>query len=389
MQEKLYIFRMNTKVIYGNNFVNRISQCVQELNGKKILIVTDPGIEKAGILQKLTLPLEQSGYTYVIYSNVIPNPDIPTIEKGAVLARENEVDLIIAIGGGSAIDAAKGINILYTNGGNLKDYAGMEKVPKKALPLIAIPTTCGTGSEVTWATVITDPVEKFKFAVLSPQNIPNIAIIDPLLMSSLPPRLIASTGMDALTHAIEAYVSVKAQPMSDAFGLHAIELISENLRKAVLHHDNLENISKMAIASTMAGAAFSNGLLGLVHAMAHPLGGVFNIPHGIANAVLLPYVMKFNMTAAPERFAKIAQLMGENIQGLNTLECAKKSLDAVLKLSADIGIPNNLKDIGVDLSLLDKLAADTMKSGNVFSNPRRNNIDDVKNIFIEAYDGRI
>jgi alcohol dehydrogenase class IV len=210
-----------------------------------------------------------------------------------------------------------------------------------------------------------------------------------MLMSNLPPNLTASTGMDALTHALEAYVSVKSQHLSDSLAIYAIELISDNLRKAVLYQDNIENISNMAIASTIAGVAFSNGLLGLVHAMAHPLGGMFNIPHGVANAILLPYVMKFNITSNPNKFAKIAEAMGEDITGLNEMEAGKKSLDAVVKLSRDVGIPDNLKDVGMDISKIDKLAEDSMKSGNVFSNPRKNTIDDIKQIFKDAYEGNL
>jgi len=347
------------------------------------------GIKKAGIVERLIKFLKEENINYTIYDEVVANPPIQVVEKGAKLARETNTDLIITIGGGSSIDVGKGINVLLTNGGDIKDYIGVEKVSQPTLPLIAIPTTCGTGSEVTWSTVITDPEEQFKFAILSSQNIPEIAIIDPTIMVSLPPELIASTGMDALTHAIEAYVSVKAQPFSDALAIYAINLISSNLRKAVLYQDNLEYVGKMAIASTMAGAAFTNGFLGLVHAMSHTLGGVFDIPHGIANAILLPYVMKFNMIAAPQKFAKIAEAMGENIKGLNVLEAAEKALNAVVKLSTDIGIPNNLRDVGMDPNMIEKLAADSMRSGNVLTNPRKNTIEDVKTLFRNAYDGKL
>jgi len=388
-QDRISIFRMKTKVIYGNNAIKDIGTYVRELKGTRVLIVTDQGIKKAGIVERLIKFLKEENINYTIYDEVVANPPIQVVEKGAKLARETNTDLIITIGGGSSIDVGKGINVLLTNGGDIKDYIGVEKVSQPTLPLIAIPTTCGTGSEVTWSTVITDPEEQFKFAILSSQNIPEIAIIDPTIMVSLPPELIASTGMDALTHAIEAYVSVKAQPFSDALAIYAINLISSNLRKAVLYQDNLEYVGKMAIASTMAGAAFTNGFLGLVHAMSHTLGGVFDIPHGIANAILLPYVMKFNMIAAPQKFAKIAEAMGENIKGLNVLEAAEKALNAVVKLSTDIGIPNNLRDVGMDPNMIEKLAADSMRSGNVLTNPRKNTIEDVKTLFRNAYDGKL
>jgi alcohol dehydrogenase class IV len=384
--KKPTVFRMKTEVVHGCNVLNNILEYIEKFKAKNIFVVTDEGIVKAGLIEKLEKILNQKNVTF---DGVLPNPPIPVVEKGVLEAKKNNTDLIIAIGGGSSIDVAKAINIVLTNGGDIIDYSGVDKVNKATLPLIAIPTTCGTGSEVTWSTVITNPDEEFKFAVLSNENFPDVAIIDTMLMSNLPPNLTASTGMDALTHALEAYVSVKSQHLSDSLAIYAIELISDNLRKAVLYQDNIENISNMAIASTIAGVAFSNGLLGLVHAMAHPLGGMFNIPHGVANAILLPYVMKFNITSNPNKFAKIAEAMGEDITGLNEMEAGKKSLDAVVKLSRDVGIPDNLKDVGMDISKIDKLAEDSMKSGNVFSNPRKNTIDDIKQIFKDAYEGNL
>jgi alcohol dehydrogenase class IV len=387
--KKPTVFRMKTEVVHGCNVLNNILEYIEKFKAKNIFVVTDEGIVKAGLIEKLEKILNQKNIKHVTFDGVLPNPPIPVVEKGVLEAKKNNTDLIIAIGGGSSIDVAKAINIVLTNGGDIIDYSGVDKVNKATLPLIAIPTTCGTGSEVTWSTVITNPDEEFKFAVLSNENFPDVAIIDTMLMSNLPPNLTASTGMDALTHALEAYVSVKSQHLSDSLAIYAIELISDNLRKAVLYQDNIENISNMAIASTIAGVAFSNGLLGLVHAMAHPLGGMFNIPHGVANAILLPYVMKFNITSNPSKFAKIAEVMGENITGLNEMEAGKKSLDAVVKLSRDVGIPDNLKDVGMDISKIDKLAEDSMKSGNVFSNPRKNTIDDIKQIFKDAYEGNL
>jgi alcohol dehydrogenase class IV len=387
--KKPTVFRMKTEVVHGCNVLNNILEYIEKFKAKNIFVVTDEGIVKAGLIEKIEKILNQTNIKHVTFDGVLPNPPIPVVEKGVLEAKKNNTDLIIAIGGGSSIDVAKAINIVLTNGGDIIDYSGVDKVNKATLPLIAIPTTCGTGSEVTWSTVITNPDEEFKFAVLSNENFPDVAIIDTMLMSNLPPNLTASTGMDALTHALEAYVSVKSQHLSDSLAIYAIELISDNLRKAVLYQDNIENISNMAIASTIAGVAFSNGLLGLVHAMAHPLGGMFNIPHGVANAILLPYVMKFNITSNPSKFAKIAEVMGENITGLNEMEAGKKSLDAVVKLSRDVGIPDNLKDVGMDISKIDKLAEDSMKSGNVFSNPRKNTIDDIKQIFKDAYEGNL
>ncbi len=387
--KKIQTFLMKTKIVSGENLTSHVGEYVKELNGKNIMIVTDPGIINAGLLKRLEKNLKDMSIDFTIYSEVVSNPIISSIEKGAEIAKEAKTDLFIALGGGSSIDTAKGINILLSNGGGIKNYAGANKVQKPTCPLIAIPTTCGTGSEVTWSTVVSDPEQGYKFPVLTTHVMPDIAIIDPTLMSSLPSKLIASTGMDALTHALEAYVSTNAQPISDALAIHAIELISNNLRQAVHYQENQNYISEMAIASTIAGIALNMPMLGLVHAMATPLGGIFNIPHGIANAVLLPYVMKFNLVACPERFAKIAQVMGEKVERLTTLEAAEKAFKAVQKLSSDVGIPNNLKDIGMDISKLEKLAEDSMKSGNCNTNPRKNSIDEVKAIFCDAYEGQL
>lgn len=389
MSNDITIFRMNTKIITGFDSVSNIAEYVHELKGNRIMVVTDPGIVKSGALDKLKKALEQANLFYIVYDNVVPNPPIPLVEQGAEIAKKESIDLFIAVGGGSPMDVAKGINVLITNGGKVRDFVGQEKVKTPTFPLIAIPTTCGTGSEVTRSACITDLETQEKLVIISSYVIPQVALIDPTLLQSLPPRVIASTGMDALTHALEAYVSAKAQPLSDALAIYAIELIADNLRKAVHYQKNLENIQNVTIASTMAGIAFTNGFLGLVHAMAHPLGGVFDIPHGVANAILLPYVMKFNLVANYEKFAKIAKVMGENVEGLTAAQAAEKSLTAVLKLSADVGIPANLKAVGADMSKLDKLVADSLVSGNIYTNPRKNTPEDIRNIFLEAYEGTL
>lgn len=387
--ERIDMFLLKTKIMYGINSLNKVGEYIKELKGSKILIVTDPGIIQAGLLSRLTKLLDEADIPYSVYDDVVPNPIISSIEKGAEIARNYGNDLFIAFGGGSSIDTAKGIKILLANGGRIKDYAGAHKVANATLPLIAIPTTCGTGSEVTWSTVVSDPDNEYKFAVLTTHNMPEIAIIDPSLMTSLPAKMVAATGMDAFTHALEAYVSVKADPISEAISLYAMELIAKNLRQAVHSQDNKENIAKMAIASTMGGIALNMPMLGLVHALSTPLGGIYNVPHGIGNALLLPYVMKYNLVSCPEKFAKVAQIMGEKIDGLTTLEAAEKAFRAVVKLSTDVGIPTTIKDLGLDLSRLDKLAEDAMKSYNCQMNPRKNTIEDVKQLYIDAYEGNL
>jgi alcohol dehydrogenase len=254
-------------------------------------------------------------------------------------------------------------------------------------PLVAVPTTAGTGSEVTWFSVLTDPDAKAKIVIATPFIAPNVAMIDPVMTQTMPPEITAFTGMDALTHAVEAYVSAKATPMSDTLALRAIELIGSNLRQAVGNGDNLEARSNMMLGSTIAGMAFANSSVGLVHAMAHALGGWFNIAHGIVNAVLLPPVMEYNLIACPAKYADIAVAMGENIEGLSDIEAAHISVEAIHDLSEDIGIPRDLKKLGADPSLVGQLADETENQRGAYPfNPRKANKTDVIGIFNKVFE---
>ncbi|NLY49677.1 MAG: iron-containing alcohol dehydrogenase, partial [Firmicutes bacterium] len=318
---------------------------------------------------------------------VEPNPSIETVESCYGLYQEPTPDLIIGLGGGSSMDVAKAVAVLATNGGHISDYEGYEKVRVDKRPLVAIPTTAGTGSEVTASTVITDRKRQVKMAIISNKVKPEYALVDPELTLTIPPALTASTGMDALTHAIESYVSKEAIPETQALALHAIRLIGRSIRKAVLYGDDARARDDMMMGSLLAGMAFAISKLGNVHAMAHPLGGIFDVPHGFANAIVLPYVMNFNALAAPELFTDIAQALGGNIHGLSTREAALLAVDLVKELNHDIGIPADLKGFGVNEDALDKLCEDAMISGNIKVNPRRTTVKDIRSLYLQAIRG--
>lgn len=380
-------FTVPTKVRYGFGAAKTIGALSKEVGSRSALIVTDPGLVKAGLVRTISSMLEEEGITFSCYDQVEPNPSIENVEACFAIFQQYKPDVVIGLGGGSSIDTAKAVAVLATNGGHIVDYEGYNKVTRPKKTVIAIPTTAGTGSEVTASSVITDRQRQIKMAVISFNVIPEYALVDPELTLSVPPALTASTGMDALTHAIESYVSKEAIPQSEAFALHAIRLISRSLRRAVFDGDSREARGDMMMGSLLAGMAFAVSKLGNVHAMAHPLGGVFNIPHGIANAVLLPYVMKFNALACPEKFADIAAAMGADVTGLTPREAALKAVALVRELNADIGIPDNLGCLGVTTAALDKLCEDTMRSGNVLINPRKTTVQDIRKLYQDAIAG--
>lgn len=389
MNGNRYEFYLGTRVVFGCGVVAEVGGLIQERFGvRSVYIVTDPGVRRAGLLKKVEDSLNTAGIHYSVFEEVLPNPTIENVEAGLTVL-PGDCGVIVAVGGGSPIDVAKAIAVVATNGGSIKDYEGMNKVKKPKLPVVAVPTTAGTGSEVTASAVITDRTRQRKMAIISQFIPPELAVVDPLLTVSIPPALTASTGMDALTHAIEAYVSRAAMPMTDALALYSIRLIGKNLRRAVFCGGDLSARENMMMASLMAGAAFANARLGLVHAMAHPLGGVFNMPHGVANAILLPYVMRFNALASPAKFKDIAEALGERVDCLSEREAALKAVEAVVKLASDIGIPRSLKEVNISEEQIKKLVEETMVSGNVRVNPRQVTEEDVERLYREAIEGTL
>lgn len=373
---------LNPKVaLMGAGCVKEIGKHAKDLGGTKALIVS--GKSKHG--EKLALDiykiLEASGLEAVIFAGADPNPTDTSAMEGAEIYRKENCNMIIAVGGGSPMDCAKAVGIVVYNGGMINDYEGVGKVTKGTPPLITVNTTAGTASEMTSFTIITDTKRHIKMAIVDPRITPDVAVNDPELMVSMPPALTAATGMDALTHAVEAYVSTMATPTTDAAAIKAIELISKYLREAVAHGEDLRARDMMAHAEYLAGIAFNNASLGYVHSMAHQLGGLYDLPHGVCNAILLPYVEAYNKQVVPERFADIAKAMGENIGGLSPEEAADKAIDAIKKLAADIGIPSGLKELGAKEEDLELLAEHAMQDVCRLTNPRELSKEEIIEIY--------
>ena len=380
--EQVYGFFIPTVTLMGVGAHKEIGKQVKVLGGKKPFICTDKGITKAGITQQIVdLVKQDAGVDCVVFDGAVPNPTDTNVHDGLKVFQDKKCDMIISLGGGSSHDCAKGIGIVSTNGGNIRDYEGVDKSTKPMPPFIAINTTAGTGSEMTRFCIITNTTNHVKMAIVDWRVTPTVAINDPLLMAGMPPGLTAATGMDALTHAVEAYVSIIATPITDACAIKAIELIAGSLRAAVANGADMVARDNMAYAEYLAGMAFNNASLGHVHAMAHQLGGFYNLPHGVCNAILLPHVEKFNLIAKVDRFGDIAMAMGENIEGLSPRAAADKALEAIKKLSADVGIPSGLKELGVKEQDLKTMAENAQKDACGFTNPRCPTLDDVIQIY--------
>jgi len=380
--EQVFGFFIPTVTLMGVGAHKEVGKQVTVFGGKKPFICTDKGITQAGIAQMIIDQVKQNaGVDCVVFDDTVPNPTDTNAHDGLKIFQDEKCDLIISLGGGSAHDCAKGIGILSTNGGSIRDYEGVDKSRKAMPPFIAINTTAGTASEMTRFCIITNTSNHVKMAIIDWRVTPNVAINDPLLMVGMPPSLTAATGMDALTHAVEAYVSTIATPVTDACALKAIDLIANNLRVAVANGSDMTARDNMAYAEYLAGMAFNNASLGYVHAMAHQLGGLYNLPHGVCNAILLPHVEAFNLIAKVDRFGDIARAMGENIEGLSPRAAADKALEAIKKLSADVGIPASLAELGVKEEDLQTMAENAQKDACGLTNPRGTTLNDVISIY--------
>ena len=379
-----YKFFMPAISLMGADCLKDAGDQVGELGFKKALIVTDKVLGQIGIVKKVTDVLDNKSIEYAIYDETKPNPTVKNVNDGLALLKEKECDFVISLGGGSAHDCAKGIALLATNGGEIKDYEGVDKSKKPQLPMVGINTTAGTGSEMTLFAIITDEERHIKMALVDKHLTPIIAVNDPMLMLAMPKSLTAATGMDALTHAIEAYVSTSATPITDACAEKAIELISNYLVNAVENGEDVEARDMMAYAEYLAGMAFNNASLGYVHAMAHQLGGFYNLPHGVCNAILLPHVQEYNKATSASRLAKIAKIMGGNIEGLTDEQGADLCIDMIKSLSQTIGIPEGLGVLGVKESDFETLATNALNDACSLTNPRKGNLEEVIAIFKKA-----
>ncbi|EGT3600407.1 L-threonine dehydrogenase [Clostridium perfringens] len=379
-----YKFFMPAISLMGADCLKDAGEQVAELGFKKALIVTDKVLGQIGIVKKVTDVLDNKDIEYAIYDETKPNPTVKNVNDGLALLKEKECDFVISLGGGSAHDCAKGIALLATNGGEIKDYEGVDKSKKPQLPMVGINTTAGTGSEMTLFAIITDEERHIKMALVDKHLTPIIAVNDPMLMLAMPKSLTAATGMDALTHAVEAYVSTAATPITDACAEKAIELISNYLVNAVENGQDVEARDMMAYAEYLAGMAFNNASLGYVHAMAHQLGGFYNLPHGVCNAILLPHVQEYNKATSASRLAKIAKIMGGNIEGLTDEQGADLCIDMIKSLSQTVGIPEGLGVLGVKESDFETLATNALNDACSLTNPRKGNLEEVIAIFKKA-----
>lgn len=369
---------------FGPGSLQQTAPSLQNLGAKKVIIVTDEGLVKMGIADQVKNLLTENGLEAVIFGGAEPNPTDMNVNAGFAVWLEENCNAIVSLGGGSAHDCAKGIGLLAANGGSIHDFEGVNKSQNPMVPLLAINTTAGTASEMTRFCIITDSSRKVKMAIVDWRVTPAVSINDPELMVGMPPALTAATGMDALTHAIEAYVSTAATPLTDAAALAAIGIITEYLPQAVANGSNMEAREKMAYAQFLAGMAFNNASLGYVHAMAHQLGGYYNLPHGVCNAIILPHVCQFNLIANSSRFRDIAAAMGENVTGLPKMEAGNKAIDAIQKLSSVIGIPSGLAELGVKEDDFRIMAENAQKDACMATNPRLATLQDVINIFHNA-----
>ncbi|MEI6948761.1 iron-containing alcohol dehydrogenase [Paraflavisolibacter sp. H34] len=370
--------------LIGPGAIGEIGVEIKKLGLKKIFLVTDRVLRAVGVVQKVTDVLEAAGLPYVVFDDVKPNPTCKNVHDGLEVFRDSNCDGILSVGGGSPQDAAKAIGLLHTNGGDIVAYEGIGKSVHKSVPIVAVNTTAGTASEVTINYVITDEVRKIKMVMVDPNSLASVAVNDPELMVQKPAGLTAATGMDALTHALEAYITKGAFRLSDTLALEAIRLVGESLEAAVADGTDLEARSGMAWASYIAGLSFSNCGLGIVHSMAHQLGSEYDLPHGVANAILLPYVQEFNAVACPEKFRNIAKALGKDVAGLPEEEAATAAIEVLKGLAEKLHIPK-LSATTFDPADIDKLAAQAMADVCTGGNPRTVTVDDIKAIYRAAY----
>lgn len=383
-----FSFGLATSIRFGVGEVTNIGNEIKNLKATKAFLVADPSLRKSDLLGKLEEPLKGVGIPYVLFEAVEPEPGLKIADNAAALARKEGCDCVIGAGGGSAMDVAKAVAVLVTNKGKAVDYVGLNKVEKPGLPKIMVPTTAGTGSEVSFTAVFINEKTKSKGGINGDYLYPELAILDPALTVSVPPLVTAFTGIDAFTHALESYVSRAAQPFSELWAIEGMRLISQNIRRACCQGDDMEAREKMLLGSLFGGLSLAVAGVGLVHAMAYPLGGLYRIPHGLANAVLLPYVALFNLVGDLQKFAGIAEILGEDTCSYSARGAAELTSEALAILNADIGIPSTIKDLGISKKDIPKMAKIAMTVARpIANNPRTVTVEEVERLYELAYEG--
>ncbi len=373
-----FSFELPTKIVYGVGVTKRLVDVIKDEKWKRLVLVSDEGVVRSGLLQQVYDLLEAHQLKWTLFDRVEPNPKDYNVQEGTEMARQFGADALVAIGGGSPIDCAKAIAVVSRQGGAVRDYEGPGKIGPDVLPLIAIPTTAGTGSEVTFSSVITDSSDKYKFSIKDARIAPQVALVDPEMTLTMPPELTAATGMDALTHAIEAFTAKASEPLADAAALYATELITAHLRNAVIRGDDLEARAGMLLGSVLAGIAFSHSDVAAVHCVAEALGGKYDAAHGVCNAVVLPAVMEYNMEYCKERYARIAGAMGLTYEDVD--DGARQAVRAVQQLAADVQLPE-FSSLGVQKEDIEELAVNSFKNGSNIDNPRPMAKDDYLSLF--------
>ena len=372
------------EVVFGWGALSEAGFAARRLGARRPFVVTDAGVAEAGWWAELAGHLTGAGLLPTVWQELTPNPKDHEVDAGARRYLESGCDVVVGLGGGSVIDAAKAIAVVASNGGQILDYEGVDRVSVAIPPTVMCPTTAGTGADVSQFAVITDTTRRLKATLIGRALVPDISLTDPRLPTTMPPDLAAATGLDALTHGVEAYVSRAAGPLTDVHALHAIELICRWLRRTLTHPDDVDARMGMAQASLEAGLAFTNAILGATHAMSHQVGGLLDLPHGVVNGVLLPHVIRFNARDAADRFTPVARAMGLDVTGLPPEAVAERAADAVRRLAADLGCPTGLGELGVTDADVDTLAVTTLGDACLSTNPRDAGEADVAALFRAA-----
>ena len=377
--------RFSNRVFFGPGSAAKLEEESRALGAKHALVVTDKGIREAGLLDHALEPLRAAGAEVDVYDDVPPEPPIEALEKCFDAYRKQKFDLVVGIGGGSPLDVAKSMSVLLTNEGEVRDYLGIDLVPKPGTPSIMIPTTAGTGAEATPNAIFSIEEEKVKKAIVSSHVIADVAILDPALTVGLPPKQTAASGVDALTHCLETYVSLNATPISEMFSLEGMRLISRSIRSAVHNGRDLEARANMLLGSYYGGVCLAGASAGAIHALSYPLGGRCHVPHGFGNAMLFPHVMEFNFISDLNKFAVIAETLGEDVDGLSVREAAEVSVDAVRTLCEDVGVPTTLRELDLDASVIPELAEAAAQITRILDfNPRRMTKEDIIGVYERA-----
>lgn len=382
MMDSIKIFQTVKRIVMGCGSIKRIADEMKRLGCKKVMVITDPGLVRTGIVGQIEDLLDKGGISVTRFDEVEPDPSYDVATRAAEKTKQAGVDIILGIGGGSSLDIAKAASVLVTNAGSVETFFGIDMVPGPGLPMILVPTTAGTGSEVTPIAILSDYGEKLKKGIVSPHLFPAVAILDPELTFGLPAAVTAATGMDALIHAVEAYTSINATAFTDMFSVQAMSLIFPNIRTAYANGLNVEARSKMLEGSMLAGMAFANAGVTAVHAFAYPIGAEFHIPHGVANSIMLGPVMEFNMLGNLPKFAYMAEVFGEETGGYSDREAAEISVEALCTLASDLKVPSNLSQFGVQEKDIPALAAGVMKVTRLLANnPRELKLEDAEEIY--------